>query len=764
MIMSNQSISYSIAIDSGLFELKSDGYLRPKSNQEADIICSRLAKQSHQFNQIMVINANKPESNGLIVGGTTYTLETLSRLTDIPIENYYQFKNQFKNSAFSKITLKQWAEKRGIPSERIDECDISFGQYIKSDGVKSESLQGICFFYPQGVIHSISVNKINDKYIECWRPKGAKARLIPFWKCSNKNRINPDDETLYITEGEKDALCLGQWGFETVALPSASNRIKREQLQWIKVNYPDIKRIRFVFDFDKAGYVGVRKNIAVFAKEENLIVEMLKWPEGTPLKTDVTDLSKKHGETFVKTFLAMDFISVWREQANEVLTEDEVSDDYKDLDKVPISELAKAFEGKWIVAQGTDFRGVWEKHSDGYYIKIADEDQIRNVAKHYPTFEITKVKRIQEYILKHSKKFDYYEIMQNEIILFTNGVIDLDSESSSYGKFRKYKNGEIILDPVWKYNSELGESELLSRTLKEWFPKASEDELDFIKELMAYFALVAHKKYQVWLNSYGVGSNGKSVFLDIISRIVGVKNVASMDFGECNRFTTSAFIGKRIIMGKDSSEYIENTSLIKQLTGEDSIKVEFKGGGIVDVENTWKVLVSTNEAVRSKDTSDGWFRRIIVLPFMEKFKVNPKFRETILRDEEILKIINMLIPYAIDLEQRGELLPMPNFCEAIKEEVQSFNNPILVWWLSLLESDKLDDWQVSEAYAVFKIWFGENYPNAKTVSLTKFGGEMGQLMRVAKAEGYNFVSRKNVKYIVKMNNSTRKSPDLFLED
>lgn len=116
----------------------------------------------------------------------------------------------------------------------------------------------------------------------------------------------------------------------------------------------------------------------------------------------------------------------------------------------------------------------------------------------------------------------------------------------------------------------------------------------------------------------GGGGNGKGVLLEVIKKLLGHRNCTSIplhDFGE-NRFVTSELFGRLAnVCGDIDATYIENTSRIKEITGEDTVMGERKGQDPFYFTPWCKMILSANDIPASSDSSRGWTRRFEVVNF-----------------------------------------------------------------------------------------------------------------------------------------------------
>jgi putative DNA primase/helicase len=116
----------------------------------------------------------------------------------------------------------------------------------------------------------------------------------------------------------------------------------------------------------------------------------------------------------------------------------------------------------------------------------------------------------------------------------------------------------------------------------------------------------------------GGGGNGKGVLLEVIKRLLGDTNCTSVplhDFAD-NRFVTAELFGRLAnVCGDIDSTWIENTSRIKEITGEDTVMGERKGQDPFYFRPWCKMVFSANDIPGSADSSRGWTRRFEVVNF-----------------------------------------------------------------------------------------------------------------------------------------------------
>jgi len=161
----------------------------------------------------------------------------------------------------------------------------------------------------------------------------------------------------------------------------------------------------------------------------------------------------------------------------------------------------------------------------------------------------------------------------------------------------------------------------------------------------------------------GSGSNGKSTYIRLLRDILGSENVASVPLqdlaGDENRFAASQLYRKLANVYPDlPSSALRATGRFKALTGEDLICADRKYKDPWCFENYAKLIFSANELPKVFDTTEGFWRRWIVVEFPNQFKPDPGFFERTFTEDEIEGTIivslhtfrNMLVRRAFSFE------------------------------------------------------------------------------------------------------------------
>ena len=166
-----------------------------------------------------------------------------------------------------------------------------------------------------------------------------------------------------------------------------------------------------------------------------------------------------------------------------------------------------------------------------------------------------------------------------------------------------------------------------------------ENDIKIIQELFG-FSLYKKYKYKKSFMLEGNGNNGKSQLLKILTEhFLGIENTKEISLAqiEQDKFIVGELHNKLVNVSADiTTSVVENTGLFKNLTGADTISVARKFKNTISFVNYAKMIFATNELPISKDNSDGFWSRWILLEFPYKYLEQKEIN--VLSEEERNKV------------------------------------------------------------------------------------------------------------------------------
>lgn len=344
-------------------------------------------------------------------------------------------------------------------------------------------------------------------------------------------------------------------------------------------------------------------------------------------------------------------------------------------------------------------------------VYVLGEDHIeRFMIKEIPTLKRNNRQEVLAYI---KLKAPVKQFSDTRYIVFANGIYDYVDDILMPHSPKIISTNKL---PV-RYNEE-SYSEAVDHMLDKISTKDRKIR-SLIEEMFGY-TLYRRNEIGKFFILKGKGSNGKSTLLTMLRHMLGNDNVSSLDIREVDeRFKTAEIFGKLANIGDDISKaYINETSVLKKLVTGEPLSVERKGKDPFDLKNYSKLIFSANDIPRFNDTSDGFLRRICIVPLRAKFSSqDPDYDPTI--------IDKLLAPEALEymaqlaLDGMLDVIERKKFTEpaGVQDELDKFkeeNNPIIGY----LKTTDIDGELVAEVYTDYSQWCYDS--GLKAVSKVSF--------------------------------------------
>jgi putative DNA primase/helicase len=202
-------------------------------------------------------------------------------------------------------------------------------------------------------------------------------------------------------------------------------------------------------------------------------------------------------------------------------------------------------------------------------------------------------------------------------IQFSNGIVDVMAEDI---KLQDPNPKYFISNPLaWKLG-ESDETPNMDKIFAEWVGGENKVQL---YEILAYCMLPDYPIHRMFI-LLGGGLNGKSKFIQLLRKFIGDDNCSSTELdkltGSNSRFEYTRFHKKLVCtMGETDFNEIQRTSVLKNLTGQDNISIEYKNKGHIDYVNYAKIIIATNNLPSTSDKTVGFYRRPIIIDFPNEF-------------------------------------------------------------------------------------------------------------------------------------------------
>ena len=360
-----------------------------------------------------------------------------------------------------------------------------------------------------------------------------------------------------------------------------------------------------------------------------------------------------------------------------------------------------------------DSVGFYE-YTNGYWCRRSDGAINAYVDKTLGTFSTYNRVRSVTGLLKTRVRRD---VTFNERPLwnFVNGTLELDT-----GVFRDHNpNDYCSFQASYPYNPDAtynGWSRFID-DVTAGDPRSAEL-LQFIPAYALYHDCSLERIFVL----QGLGSNGKSKYLEIIRQLFGEQNVSHITpRGLLDKFQRISLRESLInIAGEIRSDLRDVEELLKSIASGEPQSACYKGEQFVTFVPRTKLVFATNSQLSSGDTSEGLTRRLILIDFKVSFvdcpdpsdpyqrQKNTEIITTLAQELATGGIFNWVYEGYKLLRAVGYFTETNDQAELI-QDFKRASNPILVFWEEREHTPA--EYEHPQAYEDYKRWCADNgYP------------------------------------------------------
>lgn len=185
---------------------------------------------------------------------------------------------------------------------------------------------------------------------------------------------------------------------------------------------------------------------------------------------------------------------------------------------------------------------------------------------------------------------------------------------------------------------------------------------------------------------YGQGANGKSVVLDVMKDILGVNmtnaSLKSLCASMHSDYHLASIDGALLNFSPDEGSDTFSTGVFKNLTDGSPIRVRPIGEKPYDAHNMPLMACNLNKIPQTTDTTNGYYRRMLIIPFTRVFRKEEMDRQL---NDKLRKELSGIFNWIMEgrkriIEQEG------NFTESAEiRSAKTFariNGSSVLQWLS----------------------------------------------------------------------------------
>lgn len=383
-------------------------------------------------------------------------------------------------------------------------------------------------------------------------------------------------------------------------------------------------------------------------------------------------------------------------------------------------------------------RGQWWRYTAGVWISLHDQEIFQDLWVLLKEFEQREGLRPTDVAVRSvlaclkARHFVRDELLDaaDNLVNLTNGVYSLEDGNLYPHKPEYYMTTQLpfAYDP----NARTSMFQLFLLTT---FTKPNSQEHDpelaaFVQEAVGY-SLTTSIKHHVSFWCYGEGANGKGVLFHVIERLAGISavplNIAVL---RNEQYQLANLAGKRVALCSESetTQNLVADGLIKMLISGDTMQVRQIRREPFVLHPTVKLWWSMNELPPVTDTSEGFWRRVCVIPFNRQFGPDARILDLKAQLEgELPGIFNWAMVGLQRLEKQGRFTTPTQIVDTTTRYRKEANPFVLFVEDECIvgTTDLYGQSSPSAMYATYIKWSKEN--GFKQQSIKNFKNEMERL-------------------------------------
>ena len=318
----------------------------------------------------------------------------------------------------------------------------------------------------------------------------------------------------------------------------------------------------------------------------------------------------------------------------------------------------------------------------------------------------------------------------------------------------------------------------------QWATGNDAEYVEFLRRLF-FYCLTGSVEEQKFYVALGEGGNGKSLIFNTIGNLLkdysvfcpGDALMASSKADPNSDGTVSQLLGVRLMIASESEEGQQfNNPLMKRLTGGDPLDGRNLYEKTIHFNPTHKLIMFTNHKPYVKDTSDGFWRRAMLMPFSyaardkdhPKFKIGDTVKDSKLGkklESEMPGILNWILAAAEDYHARrfGDGV---GTCQIVDNASKAYRSEMDVLGEFLRECATIHDDLPAEFHATNKELFYEY--KSWCLDANRQAGNRSKFLERMREKGYMIYDSGHARGMkwrgVSVNNAAREWIPTVIED
>ena len=575
-------------------------------------------------------------------------IRELAKRTGIEDDGSSEGWVEYTNNLNSKIAkwhkdlspeYRKYCNDRGIKDETIDE--IRIGQAENGRLVIPYYKNGYVAYYISRAMPG-SANP-DSKYMKAKRD-GLNENVI--WGLQSLDR---EGDTLVVAEGMFDILSFYQEQFPCIS--AITGHFPKSQIPSVLSICRNYKRVFLVYDNDIFSHAGEKftvkmakilftnripfvvgkvpvgfKDVSEYYQARGSLQELIDTAvDGVtalctmlPDQSEFEDVVRKACRFMTKSDVALlfaeinrtarfnsDWLKILSKECSSAPSEDSI-----------VKEITERYKLKYHRSVG------FIEYNGKFWEQITDETVMGYIGEALGVYRTgTKMSSILKVVKAEVNSDELLDLNRHAVMNFINGTLELEPNIV----LREHREDDFCTyclpytyDPDAR--SPLWEDYL--NTVTDYDDK----KIALLQEYAGY-CLFTDCSMQKALNLIGEGSNGKSIFINVINDIFSKPNTSNVSMSDLMKDFHSIDLKYSIVnfASETRSDVTGAEEKFKKVIVGESIRDSYKGKDVTDFSPRAKWILSSNNFMVSKtDQSDGWVRRFCFCEFKLRFCDEPK--------------------------------------------------------------------------------------------------------------------------------------------
>ncbi|MGE6415315.1 DNA primase family protein [Planococcus kocurii] len=229
----------------------------------------------------------------------------------------------------------------------------------------------------------------------------------------------------------------------------------------------------------------------------------------------------------------------------------------------------------------------------------------------------------------------------------------------------------------------------------------------------------SHHK-SIWFYS-NKGNNGKGTIGQLIKNLLGKGNYSSLSVADFNHeFLKETLLGSaaNISDENDVDIYIDSIKDYKASVTGDDININRKYEKPLRIQLRSTNIQMMNGLPKTKDKSESFYRRLILVPFMKSFTNNGErkyIKENYIYQEKVLEYV---LHKALNMDFDEYIIPAVS--AELMDNYKESNNPVMEFWNEMKDEFKWDFLPTQFLFDIFVKWYHMTNPSGQPLGKQKF--------------------------------------------